>query len=166
MSFTAHVFPSWGLALGQKQADVLTDSLQVLLIVAGTYTCNATALAAVHVSDFLAGSGSGALTEVSTVGTGYSRLALATVGLADTYAGSTGYTTLTVSTDPSWAAPSFTTSYALFFDNTIGGTDAANQVICYWDFNGSQAATPAKPYTLTMGSLNGVTHALLQYQSS
>ena len=103
----------------------------MLLIAPGnTYTWNATALATVHVSDFLAGSGGGALTEVSISGTNYTRQTLATVGISDSLASPDGYTTLTVSANPSWSSATFTTTYALFFDNTIGGTDSTNQVIC------------------------------------
>lgn len=166
MPVIAHAFPSWDLALAQKKANVTTDTLQVLLIASGSYTWNSTALAAVHVSDFLAGSGSGALTEVSPSGTGYSRKTLATVGVSDTVAAPYGYTTLTVPVSPSWSAATFTCSYALFFDNTIGGADATNQVISYWDLGGSQSVTPAVPFTLNLGSANGVSQALIQWASS
>jgi len=162
-----HYFPSWTLAASKKTANVLTDTLQVLLIApSNTYTWNATALAAVHVSDFLAGSGGGALTEVSISGTNYTRQTLATVGISDSLASPAGYTTLTVSANPSWSSATFTTTYALFFDNTIGGTDSTNQVICMWDLGGAQVVTSAAPFVLNLGSLNGVAQGLVQWQSA
>lgn len=166
MTATAHYFPSYTLALGAKSVNTTTDILQVLLVASGTYTWNATALGHVHVSDFLGGSGAGALTEVSTSGTNYTRKTLATVGFTNTVSAPSGYTTLTVSTNPSWSSATFTTNYALFFDNTVGGTDSTNQIVCYWDLGGSQAVTSAIPFTLTLGSANGVSQALVQWQSS
>ena len=168
MAVQGHYFPSWTLAVSKGQADVLTDTLKVLLIApSNTYTWNATALAAVHVSDFLAGSGGGALTEVATGGgTNYSRQTLATVGISDSLASPNGYTTLTVSANPSWSSATFTTTYALFFDNTIGGTDSTNQVICMWDLGGAQVVTSAAPFVLNLGSLNGVAQGLVQWQSA
>jgi hypothetical protein len=162
----AHFFPSCGLALGQKTVNFTSDTLQVLLIASGTYTWNATALGHVHVSDFLAGSGAGALTEVSLVGTNYTRQTLATVGLSDSVSAPSGYTTLTVSGNPTWSSATFSTSYALFFDNTVGGTDSTNQIICYWDLGGSRIVTSATPFVLNLGSLNGVSQGLIQWQSS
>jgi hypothetical protein len=166
VAVTGHFFPSCGLALGQKLVNFPSDTLQVLLIASGTYTWNANALADVHVSDFLAGSGAGALTEVSTAGTNYTRKTLATVGFTNSLSSPNGYSTLTVSNNPAWSAATFTTSYALFFDNTVGGTDSTNQIICYWDLGGSQAVTAATPFVLALGSLNGVNQGLAQWQSS
>lgn len=318
MAVTTHFFPSFGLAMGKKQVNAVTDTFQVLLITSGTYTWGANALADSTVSDFLAGSGSGALTEVSTLGTGYTRQTLAVTGLSDSnysqgfeggtvadwvadtncsianstaqahtgthslaltataigsgfmkaanssgsirangmalspgvtvtgsawfranttaqtcnlqvdwydvtgtliststlgsvtdssaawsqasgtavspantaycriaatpnvsagaevhyvddvqfgFTSSNGFTTLTVSGNPTWSASTFTASYALFFDNTVGGTDATNQIACYWDFGGSQAITSAIPFVLALGSLNSVNQALVQWQS-
>ena len=167
MPQVTHFFPSCGLALAAKQVNLTSDTLQVLLVASGAYTWNATALAAVHVSDFLAGSGAGALTEVSTGGgSNYTRQALSVVSVADTIAAPAGYTTLTVSNNPSWASATFATSYACFFDSTVGGTDATNQLICYTDFGGVQAVTAAAPFTLPLGSVNGVAQALVQWQSA
>jgi len=165
MAVTAHLFPSWTAACLKKQANVTTDTLQVLLVGAGTYTWNGTSEAAVTVSDFLAGSGGGALTEVSTTSTGYSRKTLATVGVSSTVSGSVGYTSITVSTNPAWTSASFTASYALFFDNTIGGTDTTNQVIAYWDFGGASTVTAAT-FTLQLPTTNSVAQTLVQYSAS
>jgi hypothetical protein len=160
---TPHFFPTCDLALGAKTVNFTTDTLQVLLIASGTYTWNATALGHTHVSDFLAGSGGGALTEVT--GGSYTRKTLATVGFTNTTSSPNGYSTLTVSVSPSWVAATFSTRYALFFDNTVGGTDSTNQIICYWDLGGTQTVA-GTTFTLNLGSLNGVSHALVQWQSS
>jgi hypothetical protein len=165
MAVTPHFFPTFDLALGGKTVSITTDTLQVLLVAAGTYTWNATALGHTHVTDFLGGSGGGALTEVSTGGTGYTRKNLATVGFTNSTSSPNGYSTLTISVNPSWAASTFSTKYALFFDNTVGGTDSTNQIICYWDLGGTQAVAGAT-FTLNIGSLNGVAQALVQWQSS
>lgn len=167
MAVTAHVFPALTQAMGLSSWNVNFpgDSIKVLLIASGTYTWNATAIAAVHVSDFLAGSGAGALTEVAGGGTNYTRQVLATVAINDTISAPYGYTTVTVTVNPTWVAPNFTCSYALFYDD-IFGNDASNLVICYWDLGGAQVAAPAHPFTLQLGSANGVSQALVQWQSA
>lgn len=159
MAVTAHGFPSWELAASQKKVNPATDTLQVLLVGAGTFSWNATAQAVTTVNGFLAGSGSGALTEVT--GGGYTRLTLATVSVANSGA----YTTLVVATDPTWVAVTLTAYYALFFDNTVGGTDATNQVICYWDF-GAGVAVAANNFQLHIPTSNGVASALVQWQAT
>ena len=165
-AISGHFFPSFTLALAAKTVNVTTDTLQILLIASGIYTWNSTAAAAVHVSDFLAGSGGGALTEVSTGGgSNYLRKTLATVGISTATAAPAVYTTLTVSANPTWPSATFTTSYALVFDNTIGGTDSTNQVICYYDFGSPQAAA-SSPFSVNLGSLNGVAQGLIQWQSA
>jgi hypothetical protein len=315
VAVTVHYYPSYGVSLLAKAASGTADTLQVALMASGTYTWNAQSTGHQRVSDFLAGSGAGAITEVSTGGTNYTRKTLATVytsnssyyysfeGLstqnwvntanttlsatsAQAHAGTaslqmssiasgtmstangvaqgqmavspggavsasawfrtavsarscfvgvnwydssgtllsnspggtitdatsawtqstvsatapassawahvnatvlatggasevhyvddvyinTGtpndYTTLVITTNPSWSAATFSTNYAVFFDNSIGGTDATNQVICYWDFGGTQVVTAGTPFTLFLGSLNGVNQALVQWISS
>lgn len=144
MAVTAHVFPTLDLAIGKKQVNFTTDTLQVLLIASGTYNWNSTSQAHTTVTNFLAGSGSGALTEVSTSGTNYTRQTLTSV----TYTDNVLVTTLTCA-NPSWANGTFSTVYACFFDNTVGGTDSTNQLLCYWDFGGAQSVTAAT-FTLTV----------------
>lgn len=146
MAVTAHVFPTLDLAIGKKSVNFTTDTLQVLLVASGTYTWNATSQAHTTVTNFLAGSGAGALTEVSTSGTNYTRQTLTSV----TYTDTTLVTTLSCA-NPSWANGTFSTVYAAFYDNTVGGTDSTNQLLCYWDFTGAQSVTSAT-FTLTIGS--------------
>lgn len=152
MAVTAHVFPTLDLAMGKPSSNhpfFTTDTLQVLLVASGTYTWNSTSQAHVHVTDFLAGSGSGALTEVT--GGGYSRQTLTSV----TYVDSALVTTLSCA-NPSWSSATFSAVYAAFFDNSIGGTDATNQLLCYWDFGGAQSVTSAT-FTLTISGSGLIT---------
>jgi hypothetical protein len=149
MAVTAHVFPTLDLAIGKKQVNFTTDTLQVLLITSGTYTWNATSQGHTTVTNFLGGSGSGALTETS--GGNYSRQTLTSV----TYTDSVLVTTLTCA-NPSWANGTFSAVYAAFFDNTVGGTDATNQLLCYWDFGGAQSVTAAT-FTLTISGSGLIT---------
>lgn len=140
MAVVAHVFPSVDTALLTKLANLGAsgDTLQVLLVASTSpaYTWNATSQGHIHVSNFLAGSGAGALTEVS--GGSYSRQTLTTVS-----ATTTGLVSTLTCANPSWANATISATYACFFDNTIGGTDATNQLLCYWDFGGTQATTSA-----------------------
>ena len=147
MAVTAHVFPSLDLAIGKKQVNFTTDTLQVLLVASGTYTWNSTAQAAVNVHDFLTANGT--LTE--STGTGYSRQTLTSVSYTDTAL----VTTLTCAS-PSWASSTITAVYACFFDNTVGGTDTTNQLICYWDLGGAQSTVGAT-FSLTINASGLVT---------
>src|ERR1035441_9487250 len=154
MAVSAHVFPSLSLNALKKTLDVYpgNDTLDVLLIATGTYTWGATPETQTHVSDFLAGDGTnGALTEVSTSSTAYTRQALSGVTLADS-----GLVTTLDCNNPSWAAATFSAKYALFYDSTVGGTDSTNQMICYWDFGSSQSVT-ATSFTLTINVAGLVT---------
>lgn len=142
---TPHVFPSLSLNGLKKTLNLSTDTLQVLLIGSGTYTWGAIPQTHKTVADFLAGDGThGALTEVSTTGTGYTRQTLTSVTLTDS-----GLVTTLACADVLIPAATFTAVYALFFDNSVGGTDSTNQVLCYMDFGGAQGAT-AVTYKLTV----------------
>lgn len=134
MAVTAHTFPSYYQALGTKKINLTSDTLQVLLVASGVYAWNSTAQAAVTVHDFLTANGT--LTEVSTSGTAYTRLSLSGV----TYT-TTGLVTTLTCTSPSWGSSTIAAEYALFFDNTVGGSDTTNQVICYWDFGGTDSSS-------------------------
>lgn len=168
MAVTAHVYPSFELAAAKKTANVNTsgDTIQVAMIAStggtgNTYAWNATSQGHVHFSDFLAGSGAGTLVEVS--GGGYSRLSLTAASQA--VADSTVYTTLTYSGAISWSSVTFTALYAVFIDNTIGGTDTTNQLICYWDLGGAQSVSAAT-FQLNLGTANSVANAIVQWTSS
>lgn len=153
MAVTAHVFPTLDLAMGKPSSNhpfFTTDTLQVLLVASGgPYTWNATTQGHVHVTDALTNTGGTALTEVT--GGNYSRQTLTSV----TYTDSGLVTTLTCA-NPSWANATFSAIYAFFFDNSIGGTDATNQLLCYWDFGGTQTVTSAT-FTLTISGSGLIT---------
>jgi hypothetical protein len=58
--------------------------------------------------------------------------------------------TLTTVTNPSWttAAAGFAPAFAVFF-NDVGGTDATNYPLCWWDFGGAVAGNGGT-WTLTI----------------
>lgn len=146
MAVTSHVFPSLSLNGLKKTLNASTDTLEVALIASGTYTWNSTAQGQTHMSDFLAGSGSGALTEVSTSGTNYARQSLTSVTLTDS-----GLVTTLGCANPSWSSASLSTLYAVFFDNTVGGSDSTNQLLCYWDLGSAQSVLTTT-FTLTVNA--------------
>jgi len=149
VAVSAHAFPSLSQNALKKNLDVSTETLQVLLIQPGNaYTWNSTAQGHVHVSDFLAGSGGGALTEVSTSGTGYARQALTSVTLVPV-SGSPNVIQLTCA-NPTWSSATLSAAYALFYDNT-GGSDSARQILGYWDFGSTQTVTAA-PFIITVNA--------------
>lgn len=157
MTVTAHVFPSFVWQLGAKAVSLTGDSLYAGLIASGTYSFGggANGTKPLHVADFLAGDGTnGALTEVSTSGTGYSRQLLTSVAVApssDAY--TTGLTYTLTCANPSWAASTISAKYAFFYDNTFGGgTDANNLIICYWDFGGTNSSSSGNFTLIISGS--------------
>jgi hypothetical protein len=173
MAVTAHVFPSFVLASETKTANVgvSADTIQVALIAStggtgNTLAWNSTLQGATHFSGaagtgLLGGSGAGTVVEVS--GGSYARLSL--TGASQAVADSTTFTTLTYSGTIQWTAVTFTALYAVFIDNTIGGTDSTNQLICYWDLGGAQSVSGAN-FTLTLGTANSVSNAIVQWTSS
>lgn len=151
MAITSHVFPKFTENLGRKNVSLTADTLAVLLIASGTYTWGATPEGQSFVSDFLAGDGTnGALTEVSTSGTGYTRQNLTSV----TYTTSGLVNTLTCAS-PSWPGASLSAKYALFYDATPS-TDAGRYLVAYWDLGGTQTITGVT-FSLTINASGLVT---------
>jgi hypothetical protein len=154
MTVACHVFPAFIWQLGAKAVSLTGDTLMVGLIASGTYsyTGGAAGTKPVHVADFLAGDGTnGALTEVSTTGTGYARQALTSVAVSpatDAYTTGTTYTLTCAS--PSWANSTISAKYAFFYDNSFGGGgDTLNLIMCYWDFGGTNSSSSGS-FTLTI----------------
>ncbi len=142
MAVTAHVFPKFTENLGKKNINLSSDALSVALVASGTYTWGATPEGQTFLSEFLAGDGThGALTEVSTSGTAYTRQALASVTFS-----SSGLVTTLTDANPSWPAATFAAVYAVFYHN-VAGADSGRYLMCYWDLGGSQSVTGA---TLTL----------------
>lgn len=165
MAVTAHVWPAATLAADTKNFNFTSgqDNLYVLLIASGTFVFTAganTPYAYTTVSQFLAGDGTnGALTEVSTSGTSYTRQQLTGVTITDS-AGSL-VTTLTCA-NPTWPSSTISAKYACFFDAGIGGSgtsagDAAtNKLLCYWDFGGTNSSSSGS-FTLTISGSGLIT---------
>lgn len=148
MAVTAHYFPEFEVQLGSKAVNLTSDTLAVGLVASGTFTWGSTPEGYTYVSSFLGGDGThGALTEVSTSGTGYSRYDL----VSPTFTASGEVVTLTCSTNPSWSSATFTAVYGFLYDATVGSGDSSHPIICYWDFGGSQSVS-GQTFTL---SING-----------
>lgn len=163
MAVVSHVYPVF---VGSHNASALaSDTIKVLLVASTSpaYTWNATSQGHATVTNFLAGSGAGALTEVSTSGTGYTRQTLSGLSVVQT-TGSTAYTTLKCTGTIAWASSTISATYALFYDYTLGGnSDTAGVPLAYWDFGGTQSTSSAT-FTLTLPtSAGGVSTALLEF---
>jgi hypothetical protein len=157
MSGTAHVYPNAVQQLVTKSENLNnSDVLKVGLIDQSSvaYTWNGTSQGHKFISDFLGGSGAGALTEVSTSGTGYARTTL--TGVSCTTTGLV--TTLTCSTVSLTASSNWGAKYAFFYDSSIGaGVDSATPLICYWDFGGTVSVVNGGNFTLTINASGLVT---------
>lgn len=150
MAATQHYFPVFETLLAAKEVDLTTDTLMIGLIGAGTFTWGATPEAYEFVSQFLVGDGThGALTEVSTSGTNYERIALTDV----TFTQSGENITLSCA-NPSWADADFSTVYAFIYDSSIGSGDSSHPIIAYYDFGGAQSPSGVT-FALTVGA-NGI----------
>jgi hypothetical protein len=137
--------------LGQKLADLSTDTLTVGLIATSGLAARATSEGYEYVSTLLANNGS-ALTEVSTTGTSYARQNLTSVS----YTKSGLIVTLTAA-NPSWSSGTFNTYYGWLHDETASsGTDATRPLIAIWDFGGEQTVSGVN-FTLTVSGSGLVT---------
>ena len=153
MSVSAHIFPELQQETGTKTLQLATDALFVLLIATGTFTFGATPYTYTTVSQFLAGDGSnGAVVEVSTSGTAYTRQALGGVSLT-----TTGLVTTLTCSNPSWAASTISAKYAVWYAGGAGGSGVSandattNKLMVYWDFGGAQASS-AGTFTLQVNA--------------
>jgi hypothetical protein len=158
MTAAAHVYPNATQHLATKLEKWSTgtqDTLKVGLASAGTYTWNSTSQGHTTVSDFLAGSGGGAMTEVSTSSTGYARLALTSVTFTTTGL----VNTLTAATMSWTATANWSALYAFFYDDTdLPTSDATRNLICYWDFGGTVSVVSGGNFTLTVNASGIVTY--------
>jgi hypothetical protein len=152
MSATQHYFPEFETQLGTKAINLSSDTLTIGLIASGTFTWGATPEGYTFVSSFLAGDGThGALTEVSTSGTGYSRQALTSVSFS-----ASGEVVTLTSANPSWTSATFSTVYAFLYDSSVGSGDSSHPIIAYWDFGGAEPVSAAT-FTLTVSGSGLVT---------
>jgi len=154
MAAAAHIYPNFSQELVTKAESLNNvDTLKVGLASAGTYTWNSTSQGHKFVSDFLAGSGGGAMTEVSTSSTGYARLALTSVT-----ATTTGLVTTLTAATMSWTATAnWSALYAFFYDSSVGSGDSSYPLIAYWDFGGTVSVVSGGNFTLTVNASGIVT---------
>lgn len=160
MAVTAHVYPSFTLALADKtqNAGVSGDVIKVSLIASTSpvYTWGATPEGQTTFTNWLTGDGThGAMTEQS--GGGYAALSLTAANQA--VADSGLFTSLTYSSAVAWTSVTFTVTYAVFYFSVSG------QLICYWDLGGAQSVSGAT-FTLALGTANSVTNCIVQWTSS
>jgi hypothetical protein len=155
MAVTAHIFPELQQETGTKTLQLATDALFVLLIATGTFNWVASSQAYTTVADFLTNAGlsaGGAVTEVSTSGTAYTRQALGGVSLT-----TTGLVTTLTCSNPSWAASTISAKYAVWYAGGAGGSGVSandattNKLMAYWDFGGAQASS-AGTFTLQVNA--------------
>jgi hypothetical protein len=140
MAATQHAFPVFETLLAAKEVDLTTDTLEIGLIASTSpvFTWGATPETYTTLANFLAGDGThGALTEVSTSGTGYSRLTLTSV----TFTQSGENVTLS-SANPSWSSATFSATYAFLIDITYE-VSSSPVIIAYYDFGGTESCSSA-----------------------
>lgn len=156
MTAAAHVYPNatQNIAAKAEKWTATSDTLKVALIASGTYTWNGTSQAHATVTDFLAGSGGGAMTEVSTSGTGYTRSALASVTFT-----TTGLVSTLTCANLVWTATSnWSALYAVFYDAAVDTNDGTRELIAYWDFGGTVSVVSGGNFTLTINASGLVTY--------
>lgn len=160
MAAVAHVFPNAVKNIASKVENWASGSTELKVgLASGTFnwpgTSNSTA-AYQTVADFLGNAGAGgggALTEVSTSSTGYSRQALS--GVATTTTGLV--TTLTCSTVTWTATANWSALYAFFYDAAVDTNDSTRELVCYWDFGGTVSVVNGGTFTLTINASGLVT---------
>lgn len=163
MTLVTHAYPKLHHALGLKTINLTTDTLKVALYTSAVaYTWNAASQGHEFYSNFIAGSGAGALTEVSSSGTNYTTggNTLTSVSISQ----ATTFETLVVAANPSWPNATFTARYAVFYDSTPG-TSATDPLLCYWDF-GADTPVSGATFVLSIPTLNSVASALVQWSVS
>lgn len=156
MAAAAHVYPNatQNIAAKAEKWTATSDTLKVALIASGTYTWNSTSQAHQTVTDFLAGSGGGAMTEVSTSGTGYTRSSLASVTFT-----TTGLVSTLTCANITWTATSnWSALYAVFYDAAVDTNDGTRELVCYWDFGGTVSVVSGGNFTLTINASGVVTY--------
>lgn len=153
MALTAYFQPLFEQAvLGQKLADLLTDTLECGLST-GALPARGTTEGWEFVSTLTA-----SIPEVATGGgTNYARVAL--TGVTYTQAGLV--VTLTSSPIAFNSASNFTADYAWIYDASIGGSDAAHPLLAIFDLGGAQSPAGV-PFTLTPNASGLVTWTAAQ----
>lgn len=156
MSGAAHLYPNAMQNLATKTENWNNSDTLVVGLVASSspaYTWNTTSQGHATVTNFLAGSGAGALTEVSSSGTGYSRTNLSGVSCT-----TTGLVTTLTCSNVVWNATSaWGATYAFWYDAAVNTSDSTRELIAYWDFGGTVSTVNGGTFTLTINASGIVT---------
>ncbi|QGF20283.1 minor tail protein [Gordonia phage Sixama] len=136
MAVTAKLYGPFLLSLFNKEADLDTDSIKVMLCTSA-YTPNQDT----HRYK------SSVTNEVT--GPGYTAGGATLAGVTVAYDSATNTITLDAN-DVTWAGSSLTARYAVFYDSTPA-TDATRPLICYWDF-GQDEVSSSGNFTLTLSA--------------
>lgn len=134
MAVTAFVYGKFLTSLGNKEIDLDSDTLKVMLTTS-SYTPDQDTHQ--YKSDVT--------NEVT--GTGYTAGGQALSSVNVTYTASTNTYRLDAD-DPSWATSTITARRAVFYDDTPAAS-AAKPLIAYWDF-GADVSSSGGPFTLTI----------------
>jgi hypothetical protein len=134
MAVTAKLYGKFLTSLGNKEVDLDSDTLKVMLCTS-SYTPDQDA----HQYK------SSVTNEVT--GTGYTATGQALTSVAVIYTGGTNTYALDAA-DPSWIGSTITARYAVFYDSTPA-SDATRPLIAYWDF-GADVSSSGGPFTLTI----------------
>jgi hypothetical protein len=136
MAVTAVTFPQFQQKLATKAVNLTSDPFKVMLLSAYTFANTHATMADVVAAG----------TELT--GTGYTAGGLALTSVTAT---TTGTVTKLSCANPAWTSATFSgVNYAVFYD-AIGGTNATNFPVCYWNFGGAQSVS-AGTFTLTINA--------------
>lgn len=142
--------------VGKKLVNYTSDTFNAGLIASGALAARGVTEGYEFVSDLLANNGS-ALTEVSTVGTGYSRQGLVTV----TYTLS-GLVITFNAANPEWNPATFSTLSGWIHDETASsGTDATRPLLCIFDWGGTFSPS-AQPFIIQLSASGIFTDTVTQ----
>lgn len=134
MAVTAFVYGKFLSALANKEVDLDSDTLKVMLTTS-SYTPNQ------DTDQYKS-----AVTNEVT-GTGYTAGGQTLTSVSVAYSASTNTLTLDAA-DPSWASSTITARRAVFYDDTPAAS-TAKPLIAWWDF-GADVSSSGGPFTLTI----------------
>lgn len=141
MAVTAKVYGGFMQSLANKEIDLDTDALKVMLCTA-TYTPDQdTHRFKTSVTN-------------EVVGAGYTATGAALANVVVTYTGATNVLKLDAD-DVTWANSTITARYAVIYDSTPA-SDAARPLIAYVDF-GADVTSSGGPFTITWDAAGIVT---------
>lgn len=134
MAVTAKLYGPFLQSLTNKEVDLDSDTLKVMLCTSGYTPDQDTHRYKSDVTNEVAG-------------TGYTAGGQALTGVTVSYTAATN-TLMLDANDPSWPASTITARYAVFYDDSPA-TAATKPLIAYWDL-GSDQISSAGNFTLTL----------------